>query len=234
MKCIIVDDEKLSRDLLSIMISKHFFLELIKEFNSAIDALKYLNEQNEVDLIFLDIHMPNFSGFDFIRTLKKKPQIILVTSDKNFAIDAFGYDCITDYLVKPIQQERFDKALNKVEFKIYNKTNDLLNNSDYVKDIYINIDKRLIKIDISTIKYIHANGDYIEIKTETSDYLVHTTLKKIEEKLPNSFFIKIHRSYIINLNKIIDIQDSTVLIGKDIVPISKNKKEIFMKHLNLL
>ena len=110
-----------------------------------------------------------------------------------------------------------------------------LNASDSsVKEIYVNIDKRLIKIDISSINFIQANGDYILIKTEGTNYTVHTTLKKIEDKLPNSSFLKIHRSYIINVNKIIDIQDSTVLIGKDLIPVSKNNRPILMESINLL
>ena len=110
-----------------------------------------------------------------------------------------------------------------------------LNPSDSsVKEIYINIDKRLIKIDISSINFIQANGDYILIKTEGTNYTVHTTLKKIEDKLPKNSFLKIHRSYIINVNKIIDIQDSTVLIGKDLIPVSKNNRPILMESINLL
>ena len=110
-----------------------------------------------------------------------------------------------------------------------------LNSSDTsVKEIYVNIDKRLIKIEISSINFIQANGDYILIKTEGTNYTVHTTLKKIEDKLPKSSFLKIHRSYVINVNKIIDIQDSTVLIGKDLIPVSKNNRPILMESINLL
>jgi len=234
MKCIIIDDEKFARTVLSTMILKSPDLVLAEEFDNAIDAIKYLNDNHVIDLIFLDIHMPKFSGFDFIKTLKNLPQIILVTTDKNFAIDAFNYDCITDYLVKPILQERFDRAINRVKINKEKVNNFVGLNHSTNKEIYINIDKRLVKIDITTIKYIHANGDYIVIKTEAVNYTVHTTLKKIEEKLHNSSFLKIHRSYIINLNKIIDIQDSTVLIDKEVIPISKSKRSILMESLNLL
>lgn len=232
MKCIIIDDEQMSREILSIMISNTIGLHLVDQFSNAIDAIKFLN-QNEVDLIFLDIHMPNFTGFDFIQTIKNPPKVILVTTDKNFAIDAFNYDCIVDYLVKPIETNRFISAIKRVN----SKTKDVKPMETVgltTKEIYVNIDKRLIKIDLLSINNIQANGDYICIKTETQNYVVHTTMKKIEEKLPKPLFLKIHRSHIINVNKIIDIQDNSVLIGKEVIPISKKNKEELMTHLNLL
>ena len=232
-KCIIVDDEKLAREVLSILILKSEKLVLLEQFSNAIDAIKYLNA-NRVDLIFLDIHMPNFSGFDFVQTIKNPPKVILVTIDKNFALEAFNYNCITDYLIKPIVEERFTKAINRVSIKRENSFMSLNSSDTSVKEIYVNIDKRLIKIEISSINFIQANGDYILIKTEGTNYTVHTTLKKIEDKLPKSSFLKIHRSYVINVNKIIDIQDSTVLIGKDLIPVSKNNRPILMESINLL
>jgi DNA-binding LytR/AlgR family response regulator len=234
MKCIIIDDEKFAREVLSVMILKSPDLILVDEFSNAIEAMKFLNNDNKVDVIFLDVHMPDFSGFDFIKTIKNPPQIVLVTSDKNFAIEAFNYDCISDYLVKPILQDRFERAIDRVKVKLEEVIKSENHNNLINKEIYVNIDKRLIKIDIMSINFIHANGDYIIIKTDAKNYTVHTTLKKIEEKLPASIFLKIHRSYIINLNKIIDIQDSTVLIGKDLLPISKNNRTVLMKSLNLL
>lgn len=234
MKCIIIDDEKFAREVLSVMILKSPDLILVDEFSNAIEAMKFLNNDNKVDVIFLDVHMPDFSGFDFIKTIKNPPQIVLVTSDKNFAIEAFNYDCISDYLVKPILQDRFERAIDRVKVKLEEVIKSENHNSLINKEIYVNIDKRLIKIDIMSINFIHANGDYIIIKTDAKNYTVHTTLKKIEEKLPASIFLKIHRSYIINLNKIIDIKDSTVLIGKDLLPISKNNRTVLMKSLNLL
>jgi DNA-binding LytR/AlgR family response regulator len=232
-KCIIIDDEKLAREILSILILKSEKLVLVEQFSNAIDAMKYLNS-NKVDLIFLDIHMPNFSGFDFVQTIKNPPKIILVTVDKNFALDAFNYNCIADYLVKPIEEDRFNRAVKRISVKKEQPVITPILPDTTTKEIYVNIDKRLIKIDIASINFIQANGDYILIKTEINNYTVHTTLKKIEEKLPNSSFIKIHRSYIINVNKIIDIQDSTVLIGKELIPVSKNNRSILMESINLL
>lgn len=235
MKCIIIDDEKMSREILSIMILKSMHLFLEADFSNAIDAIKYLNDENNtIDVIFLDIHMPNFSGFDFIKTIKNPPHIILVTTDQNFALEAFNYECIIDYLVKPIQENRFNRAIERVEQKFENNKKSVSNIDSEIKEIYLNIDKRLVKVEVSTINFIKANGDYVFIKTDSQNYTVHTTLKKIEDKLSNSFFLKVHRSYIINLNKIIDIQDSTVLVGSKLIPVSKNNRSNLMFRLTLV
>lgn len=235
MNCIIIDDELTSITILNKLSTNVSGLNLVEEFSNALQAIKYLN-QNTVDLIFLDIHMPGFTGFDFIQTLKNPPKIILTTSDANFAIQAFEYDCIVDYLVKPITQERFNKALDKAKLAIVvSKSNASLIEEDAgVNDLYVNIDRRLIKIDLQSIYLVEANGDYINIKTETKNYKVHSTLKKIQKKLPDSLFLKIHRSYIINVDKIIDIEDNSVLIKKDVIPISRSNRPELMKRLNLL
>ncbi|AXT20363.1 response regulator [Flavobacteriaceae bacterium AU392] len=237
MNCIIIDDEATARIVINQLCSNIPTLNVVEEFSNAIEAIKYLN-QKEIDLIFLDIHMPGFTGFDFIQTLKKPPKIILTTSDSNFAIEAFEYDCIVDYLVKPIVFPRFEKAIQKAEKYVVKVNNDTLVSSSVEttseNDLYINIDRRLIKIDIPSIYLIEAKGDYINVKTEDNNYTVHSTLKKIEEKLPDSLFLKIHRSYIINVKKIIDIEDNSVLIKKDVIPVSRSNRPELMKRLNLL
>lgn len=236
MNCIIIDDEATARAIIEQLCGNVPSLTVLEEFPNAIQAIKYLN-QNEVDLIFLDIHMPDFTGFDFIETLKNPPKIILTTSDANFAIQAFEYDCIVDYLVKPITPERFQKAIQKAEsVKQLATSTDDSNKVETTSgnDLYVNIDRRLIKIDIPSIYLVEAKGDYIHVKTEDKNYTVHSTLKKIEEKLPDSLFLKIHRSYIINVDKIIDIEDNSVLIKKDVIPVSRSNRPELMKRLNLL
>lgn len=235
MNCIIIDDEKLARTIIKTLSDEINSLHVLEEFPNAMQAIKYLNENN-VDLIFLDIHMPDFTGFDFVKTLKNPPLIILTTSDPKFAIEAFQYDCIVDYLLKPITADRFKMAVEKAKKQqsLTRKTVQTISGDSYVNDFYINIDRRLIKIDIPSIYLVEAKGDYINIKTEDKNYTVHSTLKKIEEKLPESLFLKIHRSYIINLKKIIDIEDNSVLIKKDVIPVSRSKRPELMKRLDLL
>ena len=221
MNCIIIDDEEMARAIIAQMIENHNELTLVERFSNAIQAIKFLN-QNEVDLIFLDIHMPDFTGFDFIQTLKNPPKIILVTSD----------------LVKPITEDRFQKALQKATATVMSNSSKVATkqpvSEDTTKEFYVNIDRRLIKIEFESVKVVEAKGDYIHIKTDSKNYIVHSTLKKIEEKLPEHLFLKVHRSFIINTQKIIDIEDNSVLIGKEVVPVSRANRPELMKRLNLL
>jgi DNA-binding LytR/AlgR family response regulator len=242
LNCIIIDDESTARAIVSHLCSQVPDLDVIEEFTNAISAIKFLNK-NDIDLIFLDLHMPDYNGFDFIETLKDPPKIILTTSDREFAIDAFGYDCILDYLLKPITFPRFLKSVKKAEnekaipvplVSIPSKSNTNDSASAMEKEMYVNIDRRLVKIEFEGVYLIEAKGDYILIKTENKNYTVHSTLKKIEEKLPCELFLKVHRSYIININKIIDIEDNSVLIAKNVIPISRSNRPELMRRLNLL
>ncbi len=239
MDCIIVDDEATARAIVEQLCSKISNLNVLDSFSNAMEAIKFLN-QNTVDVIFLDIHMPGFTGIDFVQTLKNPPLIVLTTSDTNFAIQAYEYEHIVDYLLKPITQDRFEKSIIKVKKaleKNLNKTKESIVsqttlNSD--EDIYINIDRRLIKLKLDEILIVEAKGDYIDVKTIKKTYRVHNTLKSIKEKLPDSIFLQIHRSFIINFTKIIDIEDNSVLIEKNVIPISRSNRPELMRRLNLL
>ncbi|HAI37571.1 MAG TPA: DNA-binding response regulator [Maribacter sp.] len=236
MNCIIIDDEAMARAIVRQLCSKIPDLDVIEEFDNAISAIKFLNQQT-IDVIFLDIHMPGFSGVDFVQTLKDPPKIVLTTSDTDFAIAAYEYESIVDYLVKPITQERFEKCIDKISSLPAHKPMQTVapgKEKEEGEDLYINIDRRLIKLKLKEILVIEAKGDYIDVKTENEDYRVHTTLKKIKEKLPERLFLQIHRSYIINFTKIIDIEDNSVLIAKNVVPISRSNRPELMRRLNLL
>ncbi|MEP2281394.1 response regulator, partial [Maribacter sp.] len=149
MNCIIIDDEATARAIVKQLCSKVSDLDVIEEFDNAISAIKFLNQQT-VDVIFLDIHMPGFSGVDFVQTLKNPPKIVLTTSDTDFAIAAYEYESIVDYLVKPITQERFDKCITKISSMPDIKPQQQIASSQSSgEDIYINIDRRLIKLKIN-------------------------------------------------------------------------------------
>ncbi|WP_298475130.1 LytTR family DNA-binding domain-containing protein [uncultured Maribacter sp.] len=237
MNCIIVDDEATARAIVAKFCEDTSEIVIKEEFSNAIDAIKFLNKQT-IDVVFLDVHMPGFTGFDFVETLKTPPKIVLITSDKDLALQAYEYDAIVDYLIKPLTKERFEKSIVKVKTAIENQK--IINNASKVAraanlgELFINIDRRLIKLKFNEILLIQALGDYIKIKTEKEEYKVHNTLKKVKEKLPEDVFLQIHRSYIINFTKIIDIEDNSVLIDKSVVPISRSNKPKLMKHLNLL
>jgi len=181
--------------------------------------------------------MPGFSGVDFLQTLKNPPKVVMTTSDTDFAIASYEYAMIVDYLVKPITQDRFEKCVEKVNSSTIAQpklNSDSANENSVSEDLYINIDRRLIKLKYAEILLIEAKGDYINIKTESTEHLVHTTLKKIKAKLPEDLFLQIHRSFIINFSKIIDIEDNSVLIEKNVIPISRSNRPELMRRLNLL
>jgi DNA-binding LytR/AlgR family response regulator len=233
MNCILIDDDATARLIIHQLCKKSERINVLAEFSSAIDAIKYLNT-NHVDLVYLDIHMPTFSGFDFIQTLKNPIKIILTTSDKNHALEALEHTCVVDYLVKPISKERFNKSIEKLETLPIKAAINSLETQKLKDYIYVNVDKRLVKIDIPSIYLVEAKGDYINIKTHEKNYLIHSTLKKIQDKLPSNMFFKVHRSFIINFSEIIDIEDNTVLVKQDVVPVSRSNKSELIKKLNLL
>jgi len=236
MNCIIIDDETSARAILKQFCKSITDLDVVEEFDSAIEAIKFLNKQ-ETDVIFLDLHMPGFSGVDFLQTLKNPPRVVMTTSDTEFAIASYEYEMIIDYLVKPITAERFAKCVDKIKNSsvIQPKSKSDLGNEEGVgEDLYINIDRRLIKLKYKEILIIEAKGDYINVITEGDNYMVHTTLKKIKAKLPEDLFLQIHRSYIINFSKIVDIEDNSVLIEKNVIPISRSNRPELMRRLNLL
>ena len=235
MKSILIDDEIMALEILKKLCSKVKELDVVATFSNAIDAIKYLNS-NQVDLIFLDIHMPDFSGFDFVKTLKNPTNVIVTTSEKDFALEAFEHDFIIDFLVKPLSKSRFIKAIQKtkIQKEVPKLKNDFSEENTLLDVLYANVNRRLIKIDIPSINLVEANGDYINVKTSKKNYVIHSTLKKIENKLPSNLFVKVHRSYLINIKKIVDIQDNSVLIEKEIIPVSRINKPELLRRLNLL
>jgi len=237
MKAIIVDDELSARQIVRELCRHVPDIEVRAEFADAVEALKYVNRER-IDLVFLDIHMPGLNGIDFIQTLKHPPRVVLTTSDTHFAIEAYEYPFVVDYLVKPIRQLRFTKMLDRLHIHTGGQRVQSAGQQEKVgshqDDLYVNIDRRLIKIRFEDILYIEAQGDYIVIYTPKEQIRVHSTLKKIREKLPEARFLQIHRSFIINHTRIIDIQDNSVLIDRKVIPISRSSRPELMQRLNLL
>lgn len=227
-KCIIVDDDPMSLQVIKHFVEKTNFLELKEEFQSAIDASNYLMEEN-VDLIFLDIRMPEMTGMDLVKTLEDDYEIVLVTSETDHAIEAIEYN-VTDYLVKPIEYNRFLKAAKKAKKNIEN----LINLNDNQKDIYVKSEARIVKIDLDDILYIEALADYVIINTSDKRHIVHSTMKGIEKKMPSKNFIRVHRSYIVNTDKIVSMEDLNIKIGDKSIPIGASFKAAFMDKLNFL
>lgn len=234
MKSIIVDDDEMSRLAIKSLIDKVDFIENTGEASGGVEALRMINE-NPVDLMFLDVMMPELSGADILKNVSKLPQIILITGNSDFAVEAFEYG-VTDYLVKPVMFPRFLKAVNKA-YDIYKQgLSSRVTEPEGAEseDIFIKVDSKLVKLNLDEILWVEALGDYIIFKTPKDRFVVLATMKSIEEKLPERSFIRVHRSYIVNVKKIKDIEDSTILISDKVIPVSRGNREKLMSSLKLL
>ena len=231
MKCIIVDDNKMARMALKQLVSQVQNLEMVAECNNAMEAYNQLSN-NSIDLIFLDIEMPEMSGIDLIKKLStKKPLIIFTTAKTDYAVEAFELNVI-DYLVKPITQGRLVQAVEKAQEAIdSNKEEVKVEEQGFV---FVKDNGMLKRISIDDILFLEAMGDYVKVHTTPKFHVVHATLKSIEEKLPSTKFLRVHRSYIVAINKIDFIQEGTIAIGKTTIPVADTHKSNLNKRLNLL
>lgn len=199
--------------------------------SSAGEALELL-EATTVDLMLLDIEMPGMTGLEFVKNLENPPITILVTSKKDYALEAFDYN-VVDYLVKPVPMERFFKAITKAKH-IYDTTR-RPKVDDQIKDyLFVKLSTGITKIDTKDILWIEALGDYITIHTPDKKHTVHSTLKAVEKKLDPEKFIRVHRSFIISIDTVNAVDDNVIAINKQLIPIGAVFKENFKKRLNLL
>ncbi|MNF35952.1 Transcriptional regulatory protein YehT [compost metagenome] len=237
MKCVIIDDEPLAVDLLKEFVSKVDTLELVNTFTNAIDAISIINQSN-VDLIFLDIEMPHFSGIDFINAIEKKPLIIFTTAYSNYAVEGFNLGAV-DYLVKPIPFHRFLKSVLRAQ-QIFNPQHLPLNSNPVsIPEIdqdfmFVRAEYENVKMNFSDILYIEGLKDYVKIHTTDNKYtLTLISLIKLENLLSSKGFARIHRSYIINIKHVKSIQKNKVIITEKRIPISESYKTAFFEKINL-
>lgn len=230
MNCIIVDDDEMSRNTLKQLVQRVNFLALTKVCEGAEDAINTLKNER-IDLMFLDIEMPEMSGMDLIRSLETRPMIILTTSHKEYALDAFECN-VVDYLVKPLLLPRFLLAATKARDLFENSRNKL----DSVDREYFFVKNNSVmhKLLIKDILWMESMGDYITINTVNRKYILHLTLKAIEPKIPPDKFIRVHRSFIVAMDNITSVEDTTICIGNKLIPVGAIYKENFMRRLNLL
>lgn len=228
--CIIVDDEPLAIEIVESYVAKIEQIKLLGTFRNAVDAFAFLQQQ-PVDLIFLDIQMPKLSGLDFIRTLRNPPKVIFTTAYRDYAIEGFELEVI-DYLLKPIPFDRFLKAVGKV---LHQPTTPLpatvkaeIANDDYV---YFKVDKKMVKTRMAEVLYIESIKDYVKVRTADKEIVTQQKISYLEESLPRPQFLRIHRSFIINVAKIDAYSATDVEIGKFSVPIGRNYKNDVMKAL---
>lgn len=228
MKCVIVEDEKLSRQIIEKFVKQTEFLELVESCESAVKAASILKDK-PVDLLFLDIEMPEMTGMELLKALSKKPQIILITGKEEYAIEAFEQD-VTDYILKPTSYSRFLKAALKAK-DIFDQKKPPMERDNY---LFAKVDNRLVKINLPDIYFIEAQGDYVQIHTEENKFTVYSTMKNIEQKLPDQDFMRVHRSYIVRLERIEDIAEGTLLVKKKILPIGGSYKQELLNRLNII
>ena len=228
LNCIVVDDDEMSRKVVVHFIEKTNFLQLTQEFDNAIDATQYLDEEH-VDIIFLDVQMPEMSGMDFINALEKDIDIILITSEEKYAVEAFEKK-VTDYLVKPNEYPRFLQAAKKAQTNIEIKRAA----TEKRMEFYVRTDAKIVRIAYEKILFVEALADYVIIQTEVKKHIVHFTMKGIANRLPDGEFVRTHRSYIVNLNKIEALEDNSLLIGEKYIPIGASYKEALLDRLNFL
>tara|TARA_B100000795_G_scaffold98713_1_gene72495 strand:- start:4582 stop:5253 length:672 start_codon:yes stop_codon:yes gene_type:complete len=219
-QCLIIDDEPSSQNVLKLFIHKIDYLDLLHVCNNALEALEYL-KNHSVDLLFLDINMPQLSGVSFYKSLKNPPKVIFTTAYSDYALEGFEVEA-TDYLLKPFSFERFVKAVSKIK--------DL--NDAKVDSIIIKSDKKLHQIKIDEIYFIEGLGDYIKIHLKNNFLITYKSLKKMKNSLPKSIFIQVHKSFIINKNKLDYIEGNLAIVNANKIPLGQKYKKEFLENFN--
>ncbi|MDY0201534.1 MAG: LytTR family DNA-binding domain-containing protein [Bacteroidales bacterium] len=232
MKCIIIDDDEITRSVIEDYVKRTSFLTLAEVFSGAVEAINYINEGNTVDLIFLDIEMPEMTGIEFLDTITQKPEVIIVSSREKYALEAFEYNVI-DYLLKPATYARFFKAANKALENFDKNKQD-----SSVDEIFVKKGNSLVKVKYSHILWIEALENYVVINSLTDKFTIHFTMKAIENQLPTPQFKRVHRSFIVNLKAISSIEDNSVVIkladGRKVIPIGKSYRDQLLNDINLI
>ncbi|MCE3008028.1 MAG: LytTR family DNA-binding domain-containing protein [Bacteroidetes bacterium] len=227
----VVDDDKVSRILIEKFVAQTDFLELKGSFSNAEEALVAL-QQEDIDLLFLDVEMPKISGMEMLKSLKIRPHVVLITSNREYALEAFEHH-VTDYLLKPSEYTRFLKAATHIREEVEADLNALAGeNPDF---LFVKHNGRHVKIRTADIKWVEAIGDYVEIHTVgQKQYVIHATMKVMEKKLGRPDFIRVHRSYIVRIDQIEEIEDGTIVIVGKFIPIGKSYKKQLLDAINMI
>jgi DNA-binding LytR/AlgR family response regulator len=228
LKCIIVDDDIIVRKALERLCEKNEQLDLVGIFENGKEALDFMSKE-AIDLMFLDIEMPELSGIELLNQVPILPLVVFTTSKTEYAYEAFECQAL-DFIRKPITLARFEQAVSKAVESMRKRQTVRAN----AEEIYIREDGRYIRIPCDDILFFENVGDYIRVKTQKGQHIIHGTLKSVEEKLNDTRFVKVHRTYIINLSKIKDIEENSVVIEKALIPISRAHKADLMGRLKVL
>lgn len=231
MKCIIVDDEPLARSLMESYVTRVAGLTLVKSCNNAMDAFATLR-QKHIDLIFLDIQMPQTTGLELLRSLKDKPKVILTTAYREYASEAYDLDVI-DYLVKPISFERFLRGVSKLYIAQTPETEEDPSLKSFEEAyLYLRADREMVKVFLKDILYIESLRDYVRVKTPGAQVVTYQKISFLERKLPENKFVRIHRSFVVAIDKVSSFTYNSVKMGDLEIPIGRIYKQQAMKVLN--
>ena len=218
------------------LIGKTEGLALINAFEDPIKGANYLNA-NPVDIVFLDVEMPEMSGLEMLNSLPEKPQVLLISGKRDYALDAFEFD-VVDYLLKPIQYARFLKAVNKARERILDSPGHREAEEDTVElkgeFMFVKSDSMLVRVNMTDLQWVEALADYIALVTPKKRYVIHSTMKSIQKRLPSDAFLRVHRSYIVRLDKIQAIEDNTIIIGEKMIPVGGTYRERLMNALDFI
>ncbi len=225
LKSIIVDDSYMQRIAIAKLVNEHPNLTLIAEYNQPVEAINGI-KKSDIDVVFLDVEMPIINGFQLLESLDNPPQVILITGNPNYALKAFDYE-VTDYLYKPISMSRFNAAIKRAVVN-HEHTLKLNEEEEY---IFVKSNLRQRKVILNNIKWIEALGDYIKLITDEGTIVILSTMKSFEQKLPKGKFMRIHKSYIVNLEKVERYNSKSITVDGSQVPLSRNKKTEFMETL---
>jgi len=231
LKCLIVDDEVLAQDVIEKYISTIPTLNLVGKCDNAIETISFLHN-NPVDLLFLDLNMPELSGLDMLKTLTKRPKVLLTTAYSEYALESYEYG-VVDYLLKPIKLERFIKAVNKVveQYSKITITEDIPKEQN-AQTIFIKDDQVTYQVNLNDILFIEAYGNYLKIHTKERVYVTRDTLHEMEEKLSNELFLRVHKSFIISLSKIGSISGNRIFINQLEIPVGEMYKLALKKKIS--
>lgn len=233
LRCLVVDDEPLGRKLMVENINTIPFLELVGTAKTAFEAMDIINSR-QVDLVFLDIQMPGMRGTQLVESLTEKPMIIFVTAYEEFAVESYNLE-VVDYLMKPVSIERFTKAVNKAydRFKLIKNVSNTKTEEESLGYMFVNVEYSLVKINFDKITHIEGLKDYVKIHVtdQVHPILTKSTLKGLEERLPSNQFLRVQKSFIVNLNKIEAIRNHRISIGKFEIPVSEANMEILLESI---
>ena len=231
LRCLVVDDDPLSVKVVLNCIANTPFLTATGSYTNPVEAVEFLRIHS-VDLLFLDVEMPLMSGLDLLGTLQRPPLVILITSSKEYAVEAFEYD-VVDYLVKPISYARFLKAAQKAlearGQQVDSEAPTLAADVDYT---FVKVDTKLVKVPFNEVRYVEALGDYVHVVLGQSKLIVYSTMKAVEEKFPASLFVRAHRSFIVNIQAVQTIEDNTIVIDNKHIPIGQTYLRDVLQRLN--